>query len=108
LSANSFSKKDKIIASVTLKNIGNKTGKEVVQLYIRDIIGSLTRPVKELKGFEMTELKPNEEKIIQFTIDEKMLEFYTANNRWEAESGDFKLFIGGNSAETLEANFKLE
>ncbi len=108
MSADSLTKKGKIIASVTIKNTGNKTGKEVVQLYIRDMIGSLTRPVKELKAFEMIELKANEQKTVQFTIGEKMLEFYTANNKWEVESGDFKVFVGGNSVETLETNFKVE
>ncbi|WP_284651999.1 beta-glucosidase BglX [Flavobacterium terrisoli] len=108
LSAGSFSKNGKITVSVTIKNTGKVTGKEVVQLYIRDLVGSLTRPVKELKGFEMIELKANEQKTVTFTIDEKTIEYYTANNKWEPETGDFKVFIGGNSAETLEANFKFE
>jgi beta-glucosidase len=97
-----------ITVSVSLKNSGLVKGKEVVQLYIRDKVGSITRPVKELKGFEMIELNPSEEKTVSFTIDEKMLMFYTANGKWEAESGDFTVFIGGNSSETLENNFKLE
>jgi beta-glucosidase len=108
LSSNSLTKGGKLSVSVTLKNSGKTTGKEVVQLYVRDMVGSLSRPIKELKGFEMIELKANEQKMVTFTIDEKMLEFYTANNKWEAESGDFKVFVGGNSAETLEADFKLE
>jgi beta-glucosidase len=77
-----------------------------VQLYIRDIIGSTTRPVKELKGFEMVALQPNETKTITFTITEEMLAFYTANNKWETEAGDFKVFIGGSSDQTIEANFE--
>jgi beta-glucosidase len=108
LSSNLLTKGGKLSVSVTLKNSGKTTGKEVVQLYVRDMAGSLSRPIKELKGFEMIELKDNEQKMVTFTIDEKMLEFYTANNKWEAESGDFKVFVGGNSAETLEADFKLE
>jgi beta-glucosidase len=67
-------------------------------LYIRDLIGSVTRPVKELKGFEMIELKANETKEITFSIDNKTIEFYTANNKWEAEPGDFNVFVGGSSA----------
>ncbi|MBE9576770.1 beta-glucosidase BglX [Flavobacterium proteolyticum] len=106
LSSNSLSKNGTIQVSVVLKNNSNVAGKEVVQLYIRDLIGSLTRPVKELKGFELVELKPFETKTIIFTIDEKLIEFYTANNRWEAEAGDFKVFIGGSSDKTLEANFQ--
>jgi beta-glucosidase len=88
----------KIVVSVKVKNTGKVTGKEVVQLYIRDLIGSVTRPVKELKGFEMIELKANETKEITFSIDNKTIEFYTANNKWEAEPGDFNVFVGGSSA----------
>ncbi len=106
LSSNSFSKNGKIEVSVNVKNIGKVTGKEVVQLYTRDMIGSITRPVKELKGFEMIELQPSETKIVTFTIDEKTTDFYTANNKWETEPGDFKVFVGTNSDENLEASFQ--
>lgn len=106
LSTNSFSKNGKISVSVTLKNNSNVAGKEVVQLYIRDLIGSTTRPVKELKGFEMVPLKPFESKTITFTINEETLAFYTANQKWETEAGDFKVFVGGSSDKTLEANFE--
>jgi beta-glucosidase len=108
LSSDTFAKNGKITVSVTVKNSGSYSGKEVVQLYIRDLIGSLTRPVKELKGFEMIDLKAGEQKTVSFTIDEKTIAFYTANGKWEAETGDFKVFIGTNSAETLESNFKFE
>ncbi len=108
LSSDTFAKNGKITVSVTVKNSGSYSGKEVVQLYIRDIIGSFTRPVKELKGFEMVDLKAGEQKTVSFTIDEKTIAFYTANGKWEAETGDFKVFIGTNSAETLESNFKFE
>lgn len=108
LSTATLTKDGAIEVSVTVKNTGIVAGKEVVQLYIRDMVGSVTRPVKELKGFEMIELKPNEEKIVRFTIDEKMLQFYTAKGIWEAEPGEFKVFIGGNSSDTLERNFKLQ
>lgn len=106
LSANSFSNNGKISVSVTLKNNSNVAGKEVVQLYIRDLIGSITRPVKELKGFEMVSLKPFESKTITFEINEEIIAFYTANQKWEAEAGDFKVFVGGSSDKTLEANFE--
>lgn len=106
LSSNSFSKNGKIEVSVNVKNIGKVTGKEVVQLYTRDMIGSITRPVKELKGFEMIELQPSETKIVTFTINEKTTDFYTANNKWETEPGDFKVFVGTNSDENLEASFQ--
>ncbi len=106
LSSNSFAKSGKIEVSVTIKNTGSVAGKEVVQLYIRDLIGSVTRPVKELKGFEITELQPNETKKVVFTIDEKTIEYFTANRKWEAEAGDFKVFVGGSSITKLEGNFQ--
>ena len=106
LSSSSFGKNGKIKVSVTLKNTGKVAGKEVVQLYIRDLIGSVTRPVKELKGFEMIELQPNETKTVVFEISEKTIEFFTANRKWEAESGDFKIFIGGSSITILEGDFQ--
>ncbi|MDI6031625.1 beta-glucosidase BglX [Flavobacterium sp. LB2P84] len=106
LSSNAFAKNGKIEVSVTIKNTGKVTGKEVVQLYIRDLIGSITRPVKELKGFEMIELQPNETKKVVFSIDEKTIEYFTANKKWEAEAGDFKVFIGGSSVTKLEGDFQ--
>jgi beta-glucosidase len=106
LSSKSFAKKGKIEVSVNIKNTGKVTGKEVVQLYIRDLIGSITRPVKELKGFEMIELQPNETKKVVFSVDEKTIEFFTANRKWEAEAGDFKVFVGGSSVTKLEGNFQ--
>ncbi len=104
----SFSKGETIQVQVELKNNSAIEGKEVVQLYIRDIVGSFTRPVKELKGFEMVALKPFETKVIAFTIDEKMLAFYTANKTWEAESGTFKVFVGGSSDQLLETEIVLK
>ncbi|MFE3866701.1 beta-glucosidase BglX [Flavobacterium sp. LS2P90] len=106
LSKSSFSKNGKIEVSIKVKNTGKVAGKEVVQLYIRDLIGSITRPVQELKGFEMIELQPNETKEVTFTIDEKTIEFFTAKLKWEAEPGDFNVFIGGSSAKTLQGNFQ--
>ena len=106
VSSDVVSKNKKITASVELKNNSTIKGKEVVQLYIQDLFGSSTRPIRELKGFELVELNPGETKTITFDIDEKMLEFYTINNKWETEPGDFKVYIGGNSNANLVANFK--
>ncbi|OYU79432.1 MAG: beta-glucosidase [Flavobacterium sp. BFFFF1] len=106
LSTTSLSDNDRITVSVDVKNTSKIDGKEVVQMYIHDLFGSATRPVRELKGFEMTALKAGETKTVSFDIDKKLLEFYTANNRWETEPGDFTVFIGGNSDATLSANFK--
>ena len=106
LDKTSFSENGNIKVSVDLKNNSEIIGKEVVQLYIRDLVGSFARPVKELKGFEMVELNPFESKTITFIINQKTIEFYTANSKWEAEPGDFKVFVGGNSEATLEADFQ--
>ena len=98
----------KISASVTVTNTGNKTGKEVVQLYIRDLVGSSTRPVKELKGFQKINLKPGETKELNFNITEEELKFYNSDLQYVSEPGDFKVFIGGNSRDVKEATFKLD
>jgi beta-glucosidase len=93
--------------SVDLKNMGNYSGKEVVQLYIKDRFASVTRPVRELKGFEMVMLSPGETKTINFEISESLLKFYTANETWESESGFFDIFIGTNSNANLQESFEL-
>ena len=93
---------------MTLTNVGNVEGKEVVQMYIRDHFASVTRPVRELKGFELVALEPGESKEIIFEITPETLAFYSANKQWEAEPGSFSLFIGTNSATTRSVDFKLE
>ena len=108
LSGSVLNSEEKIEVTFTLTNTGNYAGKEVVQLYIRDLFASLTRPVKELKGFELVSLTPGEAKQVSFSLDEEMLRFYTANGKWEAESGDFKVFIGGSSKTFLEADFSFK
>jgi len=84
-------------ASVQVTNSGSLAGKEVVQLYIRDVIGSTTRPVKELKGFEKVELKPGETKTVTFKITPGQLKFYNYDLKYDWEPGDFEIMIGGNS-----------
>ena len=96
-----------INVSVDLKNTGNYTGKEVVQLYIKDRFASVTRPVRELKGFEMISLNPGEIKTVNFEISESLLQFYSANEIWESESGFFDIFIGTNSNADLQESFEL-
>ena len=93
--------------SIDLKNTGNYDGEEVVQLYIRDIVGSITRPVKELKNFQKVFLKKGESKRIDFTISEEDLKFYDLQLKHIAEPGAFKVFIGGNSRDVKEADFEL-
>ena len=96
-----------VTATVTVTNSGSVTGKEVVQLYIRDLVGSSTRPVKELKSFQKIELKAGESKKVSFTISVNDLKFYNYDLKYVAEPGDFKVFIGGNSRDVKEADFKL-
>ncbi len=97
----------KITASVEVTNTGNYDGKEVVQLYIRDIVGSVTRPVKELKGFKKIFLKKGEKQTVSFEITEEELKFYNADLEFVAEPGLFDVFIGTNSDTTEKVQFEL-
>jgi beta-glucosidase len=97
-----------ITASITLTNSGNRAGEEIVQLYIRDLIGSITRPVKELKGFQRVALKPGESKQVSFSITPELLKFYNADLQWVAEPGDFLVFIGANSDTDNKTRFSLK
>lgn len=94
-----------IQATVTVKNNGKFDGHEVVQLYLQDIYGSVTRPVKELKGFQKIFLKKGESKKVTFTINTEMLKFYNSDLKFAAESGDFNVFIGSNSRDVSTAKF---
>lgn len=107
LSSNKMGAAGKINASITVTNNGNYDGEEVVQLYIRDMIGSIARPVKELKGFQKIMLKKGESKEVGFTISVEDLKFYNSDLQYIAEPGEFKIFIGGNSEDVKEANFTL-
>jgi beta-glucosidase len=107
LSKNQMHSSDKITATVTVTNTGAREGKETVQLYIRDMVGSVTRPVKELKGFQKISLKAGESKTVSFTIGIDELKFYNSDLKWVAEPGDFKVMIGTNSADVKEAVFTL-
>lgn len=88
-----------VTASVNLRNTGNYDGAEVVQLYIRDLVGSNTRPVKELKGFEKVFLKKGESKTVTFTITPEDLKFYNHELKFDWEPGEFEIMIGTNSAD---------
>ncbi len=107
LSNNHMHPSDKITATVSVTNTSKKDGYEVVQLYLRDLVGSITRPVKELKGFQKIFLKAGESKNVSFTISINDLKFYNSDLKWVAEPGDFKIFIGTNSNDTMEAGFTL-
>ena len=91
-------------ASVTLTNTGKYDGAEVVQLYIRDVVGSITRPIKELKGFQKITLKAGESKTVTFDISTEDLKFYNSDLKYDWESGDFEIKIGGNSKDLKTAS----
>jgi beta-glucosidase len=97
LSSTSLKGNQKLTATVTVTNDGGKDGGEVVQLYIRDLVGSITRPVKELKGFQKIGLKAGESKKVTFTITPEDLKFYNNDLKYDWESGDFEIMAGGNS-----------
>ena len=94
--------------SATVTNTGARAGTEVVQLYLRDTVGSVTRPVQELKGFERVTLRPGESREVVFTLGPDDLAFYTARGTWEVEPGEFVVFVGTNSRDTKEARFRVQ
>jgi len=108
LSAPEMASGGQVQVTATVKNTGERAGTEVVQLYVRDLVGSVTRPVKELKGFQKVTLAPGEAEDVTFTLTAADLAFYTAEGRWEAEPGDFLAFVGPNSRDTQEARFTLK
>ncbi|PQJ76589.1 glycoside hydrolase family 3 N-terminal domain-containing protein [Polaribacter glomeratus] len=108
LSSSEITPNSEITASVTVKNTGTVKAKEVVQMYLKDEIGSVTRPDKELKGFEKIELNPGESKTVTFTITPKMLEFTGIKMEKIFEAGDYRVMIGTSSKNYLESNFKLK
>ena len=93
------SKNDKIIVSATVENTGSMDGEMVVQLYVRDLVGSVTRPVKELKGFRKVVLKAGESKTIAFELSSEDLAFYGIDMKKKTEPGEFKLWVAQNSAD---------
>jgi beta-glucosidase len=98
---------EKLTASVTVTNSGARDGEEVVQLYVQDVTGSVTRPVKELKGFEKIALKKGEKKTVRFTFSDADLAFTRADMSWGSEPGAFRLWVGPSSAEGAQASFEL-
>lgn len=107
LDTNILKRNSKIILKVNVKNDSSIAGKEVIQLYIQDLVGSVVRPVKELKAFKKEYFLPYEEKEIIFEINEEMLKFYNKNLEYKAEPGMFKIFVGTNSVETINEVFNL-
>jgi beta-glucosidase len=107
LSATSISDKDDITVACKVKNTGRVEGEEVVQLYLRDVVGSVTRPVKELKDFKKITLAPGEEQEVTFTLQQSDLSFYKKDMSFGTEPGKFIVSIGTNSRDLHDAEFLL-
>ena len=107
LSSETMEAEDALTVTISVENTGKFKGKEVVQLYLRDMVASTTRPVKELKAFELVELEPGETKEVTFTITDEMLQFYNANREWTSEKGEFEVMVGGNSRDLKKGKFYL-
>ena len=102
-----FTPREELKISVTVRNTGKRDGEEVVQLYVRDLVGGVTRPVKELKGFQKIMLKTGESKEVSFTLTANDLKFYDRQMNFTYEPGDFEVFVGTNSADTKSIRVKL-
>ncbi len=108
ISSTHLKKGQSLDAAITITNSGKYDGKEIVQLYIRDIVGSITRPVKELKGFQKIDLKAGASTTIHFKIGEELLKFYNSDLKWLAEPGEFNIMVGANSSNVQTLSFTLE
>ena len=108
LSSTTMNADGTLTLTVNVKNTGKYDADEVVQLYIRDIAASISRPVKELKGFERISLKSGESRDVNFTIDVDMLKFYNSDLQYVAEPGDFEVMVGGNSRDVQSLKFSLQ
>lgn len=108
LSKNKIKSTETIEVSMTITNSGKVAGEEVVQLYLRDKVGSVVRPIIELKDFQKIKLNAGETKMVKFTIDKQKLSFYNTDLKWITEPGDFDLMIGSSSSDIrLKATFEL-
>jgi beta-glucosidase len=107
LSAPRIPSNGKLTVTVEVRNIGKRSGDEVVQLYIRDQVASVTRPIKELKGFERVTLQPGETKRIEFLLGAEQLGFWNRQMRFAVEPGEFKVMVGSNSEDLIEASFEV-
>jgi beta-glucosidase len=97
----------KLTVSVEVENVGQRPGDEVVQLYIRDMVATMTRPVKELKGFQRVTLQPGEKRRLEFVLDREQLGFWNRELRYVVEPGEFRIMVGASSADVIEAKFEV-
>ena len=107
ISSDKMNEGGKLKVTVDVTNTGNYDGKEIVQLYIRDLVGSVTRPVRELKNFQKIALKKGEKQTVTFDITVEDLKFYNSDLQFVAEPGQFDVFVGGNSAADKKVSFEL-
>jgi beta-glucosidase len=108
LSASRIGRAGNLTATVDVENVGKLAGDEVVQLYIRDVAASVTRPVKELKGFQRVTLQPGEKKQVRFLLGPEQLGFHNRVMKFVVEPGEFKVMVGPNSADLIEATFEVK
>jgi beta-glucosidase len=97
----------KLTVSVDVENTGKRAGDEVVQLYSRDVAASVTRPVKELKGFQRLALQPGEKRRVEFVLTAEQLGFWNRQMHFTVEPGEFKVMVGANSEDLLEGTFEV-
>jgi beta-glucosidase len=107
LNAQKIAANGKVTVTVDVENTGKRAGDEVVQLYIRDPVATMTRPVKELKGFQRISLQPGEKKKVEFVLGREHLGFWNREMRYVVEPGEFRVMVGSNSVDVLEAKFEV-
>lgn len=107
LSAHELEADGSITVSITVENQSDTVGQETVQLYIRDLVGEVVRPVKELKGFKKVTIQPHEQKTVKFTINEELLRYVHSDQSYGSDAGEFELMLGSSSVTGLSATFKL-
>jgi beta-glucosidase len=98
---------DGLTVSVDVQNVGKRAGAEVVQLYVHDPVARVTRPVRELKGFERVELAPAERRTVTFALKPADLAYWGLDNRWVTEPGDYEVYVGNSSAAGGKTTFRL-
>lgn len=108
MSKSAYKRGETVDVTVTVTNTGDVAGEEVVQLYIRDMSADISRPVKELKGFQKIRLEKGQSKIVSFRLSEKDLSYWNRDLKFKADAGTFKVFVGGNSRDVQEMSFELQ
>jgi beta-glucosidase len=105
VSESNIKQNQKVSVSISITNTGDRTGTEVVQLYLRDVVSSVTRPVKELKDFKKITLKAGENQVVTFVITPEQLSFYNRSLKKVVEAGEFEVMIGGSSETVQKVSF---